>query len=387
MYPEDSEYEARIERFKSRMSSDFAFLSQSRDIYYFAGTIQPSILLVPKDGDPVIFFRMNHKKGEDETWIGDTRSGGVKEACELIKDGAMIGLEKDVLPVSIYESILKRTGGNVKTVDVTPAVLSTRLVKSKYEIQMMEEASKMSNIGHDTLRETLVDGIREIDLAAEVERAMRLAGHEGLLHIRRWDGFLHYGMISSGENLSIPSGYPGATITGIGMSRASSYGPSSRKIKKGDLVMADIGGSFRGYHSDEARMFVIGKADKVQIERYEILLEIHREAMRVMRPGSKVSDVYDSAFKVVEEHGCSDWFMGYWHYGARYLGHGLGLEIDELPLVAPWVDMPLEAGMTIALEPKLIVPGWSGVDLEDTFLITENGVKHITCSRRDLAEV
>jgi Xaa-Pro aminopeptidase len=386
-YPEASEYERRIERFKSRLTADFAILSQSRDIYYFAGTIQPSILLVPKKGDPTLFFRMNFEKGKRETWISDVQNGGVKEACGLIKEGAVIGLEKDVLPVAIYESILKRMGRDLVTIDVTPAILLTRMIKSQYEIKMMKEASKISNAGHDALREALHDGISEIELAAEVEYAMRKAGHEGLLHIRRWDGFLHYGMISSGENLSIPSGYPGATITGVGMSRAASYASSSRKIRKGDLVMADIGGSFRGYHSDEARMFVVGKADDLQIERYEILVEIHREAMAVMKPGCKVSEVYDAAFKVVEEHGCADWFMGYWHYGAKYLGHGLGLEIDELPLVAPGVDLPLEAGMTIALEPKLIIPGWSGLDLEDTFLIAEGGVNSITYSRRDLAEV
>ncbi len=387
IYPEDAEFEMRVGAFRSRMECDIAVISHSRDIYYFAGTIQPSILLIPKDGEPVMFFRMNMDKGKDETWIGDCRKGGIKEVCEIIRNYSVIGLEKDVIPLSIYESIHKRAGRDIETTDITPAILLTRMIKSRYEIKMMEEAAKISNAGHERLREALHEGISEIELAAEVEYAMRRAGHEGLLHIRRWDGFLHYGMIASGENLYIPSGYPGATITGVGMSRAASYGASSRRIRKGDLVMADIGGSYAGYHSDEARMYVVGSADELQLERYEILLEIQERVIPVMRPGNRVSDVYEAAFKVIQEHGCEEWFMGFWHYGARYLGHGIGIEIDEPPLVAPGVDIPLQEGMTLALEPKLIVPGWSGVDLEDTFLITESGAKPLTFSRRDLVEV
>ncbi|RLG32493.1 hypothetical protein DRN98_05220, partial [Methanosarcinales archaeon] len=341
----------------------------------------------PKNGEPVIFFRMNYEKGKAETWISDTRHGGLREVCELLQRGAKIGIEKDVLPVAIYERILKYTERGVEILDVTPAVLLTRMLKSPYEIRMVEEAAKISKLGHEALCEALVDGISEIELSAKVEYAMRSAGHEGLFHVRRWDGFLHYGMISSGENLAIPSGFPGATITGVGMSRAASYGASSRKIRKGDPVMADIGGTYGGYHSDEARMYVIGRADELLRSRYEILVEIHRAAMDVMKPGNAVHDVYDAAFRVVEEYDCADWFMGYWHYGVRYLGHGLGLEIDEIPLIAPDVSMPLQAGMMLALEPKLIVPGWSGVDLEDTYLITDTGVRMITGSRRDLIEV
>ncbi|PIU85454.1 MAG: hypothetical protein COZ68_10155 [Deltaproteobacteria bacterium CG_4_8_14_3_um_filter_43_13] len=387
LYPENSEFKARVEAFKSRMPCDFAIICHLRDIYYLAGTAQPSMLLVPKDGDPTIFFRMHLEKGEKETWIGDIRQGGVKEICELIKGGSLVGIEKDVLPVSIYESILKRIGGDVETTDVTPAILLTRMVKSRYEITMMEEAARISNAGHKMVRKALVDGISEIELATEVEYAMRKAGHNGFIHIRRWDGFLHYELIASGENLYTPSGFPGATITGVGLSRAFSYGPSSRKIMRGDLVMVDIGVPYRGYHSDEARMYVVGSPDKTQIERYSILLEIYEKVIPMMKPGNKVNDVYGAAFEVIEEHGYSDWFMGYQQFGVSYLGHGIGIEMNEMPLVTPGVDIILEEGITIALEPKLIVPGWGGVDLEDTFLITDNGAKFLTYTGRDLAEV
>ncbi|MHC1636309.1 MAG: M24 family metallopeptidase [Candidatus Methanospirareceae archaeon] len=383
MYPKEKEYEARLDALRKGMDCEVGLLLHSRDIYYFAGTTQPSLLLVFKDQEPIIIFRMNYEKGKEETWIADARSGSIKDIEELIPKGVTIGIEKDVIPAGVCESILRRVK-DAKIVDISSLILQIRMLKSPYEIKMMEEAARISNAGHERLREVLSEGMREIELAAEVEYAMRKAGHEGLLHIRKWDGFLHYGMVSSGENLCSPSGFPGATITGVGMSRASPYGASPRRIKRGDLVMADIGGVYHGYHSDEARMYVVGEASEEQIERYEILLEIQKRVIPVMKPGRKVSEVYDVAFSVVNEYECAEWFMGYWHYGVRYLGHGVGLELDEPPLVAPGVNIELQEGMVLALEPKLIIPGWGGLDLEDTFLITDSGGKHLTYSPREL---
>ena len=165
------------------------------------------------------------------------------------------------------------------------------------------------------------------------------------------------------------------------------YGPSLRKVRAGDLVCIDHGTMYRGYHSDEGRTFVVGKARDKQKRLFDIVRRAQDAAIAQVRPGVPAAEVYRAAWRVARDAGYEEYFMAYGQYGVEYLGHGLGLEIDEPPLVGPKTTTLLEEGMTLALEPKLIIPGWGGVDLEDTLVVTGDGCEVLTQGKRELVEV
>ena len=275
-------------------------------------------------------------------------------------------------------------------VNISPIVEQLRKVKSEEEISLIKKASEISFRGHKRVKEVLKEGVTELELAAEVEMILRKLGHTGVLFRKGRGSFPPggYGVIGpSGSNLGVISGTGDITITGKGLSLAFPFGASRRKISRGDMVMVDIGTNFEGYHSDECRMYVVGKPDGKQKTAFKLVSEALEAAIDNVRAGVKGKDVYFAAKELIDKAGYSDYFAAFKDYPAySYLGHGVGLEIGEPPFITPKDETIFEVNMVVALEPKLIAPNW-GVSLEDTILVTDNGCELLTMSPRGLMEV
>jgi len=153
------------------------------------------------------------------------------------------------------------------------------------------------------------------------------------------------------------------------------------------MVDVNHGTCFCGYQCDEGKMFVLGKATQEQKRLFGVVRKAQDAAIAAIRPGVRSSEVYRAAARVAEDEGYGPDFMGRGRYGVEYLGHGVGLEIDEQPLIGPQNHIVLKEGMTLALEPKLIFPGVTGVDIEDTVLVTPEGCEVLTSGERELVEV
>ena len=161
------------------------------------------------------------------------------------------------------------------------------------------------------------------------------------------------------------------------------YGPSNKKIHKGDLVDVNHATVYQGYHSDEARMFKMGKPNRKEVKLYDVVLKALNASIASIRPGVKASDIFKVVKRIIDDSGYSEFFMGYNQYGVEYVGHGVGLEINEYPFIGPKNNELLKPGMVFALEPKLIVPGVTGIELEDTITVTKEGCEVLTSTRKD----
>lgn len=385
---------ARIATFQHELQTkdiDAAILVLSRDIFYYTGTAQPSILVVTPDSFFLIVRRALDFV-ERETWLPADKiisGGSFREAAESLKNLGItkgrLGLEMDVLPAELFLKIAK-IFSSFEPVNIAQMVLSQRMVKDNDEVSYIRTASAIMNAGHKRILETLTSGMSELDLAAEVEYAHRKAGHEGILSMRNFDFHISRGPLSSGENLLKVSGFAN-TITGVGLSPAVPAGPSRRQINKGDLVIVDIPTCHHGYHCDETRTYVLGRADTNVTDLFSRLKEISDTTIDVLKSGVLCREVFAAAHSVARTLDVEELFLGLAPRKGNFVGHGIGLDANEAPILFHNSDFPLQDGFVITIELHLTHPSYGAVKLEDMVLIKENGCEILSVTERKLFEV
>lgn len=387
-------FKRRVEELQRRMAEagvSAALITHIIDVYYFTGSGNRAMLIVPVDRDPVMLVQVGFERAKRDSWVKDIRRGfGTSDLKKLLEelglDKGVLGVNMDVISANLYlklTSLLK----DVRFTDLSPTILDIRAVKDEEEVKLIEKATDISRIGHRRVEEVLEPGITEVELSTEVEYALRKAGHDGFIRHRTWK-FNAYGVIGpSGPNLGVITGPGAITITGPGTSSALPYGASNRRIERGDMVLIDFVTSYGGYHCDEARMYAVGEVDEKQLRSFKLVKEAEEKALETIKPGKLVSDLYWAARRVFEREGLLDYFAAYAEYSQyTYLGHGIGLEVVEEPSITPHNNKPLRPGMTLCLEPKLIAPHW-GASFEDTVLVAEDGPQVLTKSPRELIYV
>ena len=276
---------------------DAALLVYSRDVLYYTGTAQPSCLLVTPD-DYTLYVRSGFEFAVQDVFIGREKLAEERR-LEKVLAGALsrlagkpgkIGAELDILTAEQYEALRKSCPG-ADFVNISPVTLEQRKVKEPGEIERLRRACDAVHAGHEAVLATLREGVTELELAAAVENAHRLAGHEGIFFIRLPDFFMSRGPIGAGPNLLRNSGVV-YTITGVGMSPAVPAGPSRRAIGRGETVIVDIPTLVEGYHADQTRTYCIGKAGQAIHALYDDLQAIADHLIGAIRPGMRGSDVY-----------------------------------------------------------------------------------------------
>jgi len=300
--------------------------------------------------------------------------------------GEKIGVELDLLTIP-QARVLNRALNGRKLCDISPHVLRQRMIKEDTEVRSIRKACEAVHSGHLAVVSALCPGLTELELAAAVENAQRIAGHEGCIFLRSFDFVMSRGPLASGPNLRHTSGTL-YTLTGAGLSGAIPTGPSLRVIHDRDFVLVDIPACIEGYHADQSRMYAVGKAPSRAKALFEKLREVADRIIQSMRPGIAVRDLCNNAFSEAGRIGLKDSFMMFDNGSrAHFIGHGVGLEINEPPLLSAASDVVLSPGMTIALELHLMEPDGYTLKLEDTLHITETGAEILTLSPRLLIEV
>jgi Xaa-Pro dipeptidase len=376
-------YRKRLEQLQANLRHkgwQAALVMQPRDLYYYAGTAQPANLWVPDEGDPVLFTRRVHKLAQEATWIDRTVSAsGFGEMSRALADldlslpsGAILGVEQDVLPYRLVEGLKKNLEG-VTLENLSPLVLKQRFVKDDEELARIRKAVELWEKGHEAILETLAAGVAEYEVAAAMENAARRGGGDGMVWPRRWDSYLPAGgIVASGPNAWEVSG-EAMTVTGVGLSQALPWGPSSRRLEAGDLVVVDFALSYEGYHCDMTRTYCVGDPSQEQRDLWERLLELHLQVVDRVRPGVTGEELYLVARGLAEDTGLIDNFMGVGSERGSYIGHSIGLEVDEWPVLGAGYREPLPVGAVITIEPKFMVPGQGAVMVEDDIVVTPSG--------------
>jgi len=379
------ENECRIRNFQlclQEMGLDGAFILQNADLFYFSGTIQSSVLFIPQQGEPVLMVQKGFERARQESPLkhvvpvtGRTQIKKVLKDCSFL-DLRKIGLEMDILPVNLY-SRYQQTFPEHEWSDVSGAILRLRMIKSPYEIEQIRSAAGILHKGYMGIRGIIREGMTELEIDGHLALIARREGHMGILRMRGWNQEMTYAHVLSGES--------GATISfldsphgGKGNTPAMAQGASFRRIGRNEPIGIDYGIGVNGYVADQFRTLVIGDLPDELMKAHDLSVEIHSLFVKEAKPGVSCSDLYRLASKKAEETGFGQYFNGYGEGKVRFVGHGLGLEIDEYPILAPRFNQRLEPGMVIALEPMFVFPGKGIVGLEDDYLVTATGVERLT---------
>ncbi|HJV66823.1 MAG TPA: Xaa-Pro peptidase family protein [Geomonas sp.] len=387
---EKAESRRRIARLQAELTAkgiDAAFLIFPIDIYYFAGTRQNSLLYVPASGEPALLVRKSLSRARSESALDDVRPfPSSKELPQLLSPGtSTIGITFDVVPVQQYNFYAKLLPG-CQFVDLSTAIREIRSVKSEWELARMRESGRKTSAVFREIPSILKEGMRELDLAAEVECRLRKAGGEGYVRMRAFNQELFMGLAVSGASAELPGFFDGA-VTGRGLSVASPHGASLAPIASHVPVLVDYTGVFDGYLVDMTRVFAIGGLSDLLMEAFRNSLEIQAYLAENLKPGAICEDLFLAAAGMAEKAGLGRYFMGAPGENARFVGHGVGLELDEFPVIAQGFKVPLQAGQTIAIEPKFVIPGEGVIGIENTFAVTAQGGEKITDLADDLVLV
>ncbi len=370
-----------------------ALLFYSRDIFYYTGTAQPAYLVVLPE-DFFLFIRSGFGFAVNDIFIEKNKVIEERKLANIYNElftqtkiaEKKIATEMDILPAKQLHEF-KTIFSGYEFCDVSPIVLEQRKKKDESEITNIRKACKIIDLGHQAVLSDLRDGITELELAAAVENAHRLAGHEGIFFVRLPDFFMSRGPLSSGPNLFKFSGVV-YSVTGVGLSPAVPAGPSRRTIANGDIVVVDIPTMTGGYHADQTRTYTLGKADEKLKIMYSKLKEIADSLIENIKPGMECSQIYQMAIKRSKELNVSETFLNFGKgKKSRLIGHGVGLELNEPPIISDYEHSTISEGYTIALEMHMMDENIGVIKLEDTILIGHNGNELLTKSPRHLFEI
>ncbi|MEB3102547.1 M24 family metallopeptidase [Ferviditalea candida] len=371
-----------------------ALIQKPRNLYYYAGTGQPSNLWVPADGEPILFTRRAHSMAESAAWIERIHPANTfQDMLNLLEEAGLspsaesrIAAELDCVPYKMIDRLQKDLGG-AQLVNFSDIAMQQRLVKSSDEIEKIREAGRLWRLGHEAILQTVRSGQTEYQVAAAMEHACRSNGGDAMVWFHRWDaGLPGGGIVASGPNAWIVSGHA-MTVTGVGMNPALPWGASGRVMERGDLVVVDYGVAKNSYHFDTARTYCIGKASDPQKELWRQLVELHFRVIDRVRAGVTGKELYETAVDAAKEMNLDNYFMGVGRDRGAYIGHTIGLEIDEWPVLGPKALEPLPANAVITVEPKFMIPGVGGVMVEDSILVKENGYELLGTIGHELFEI
>ncbi len=389
------ELEKRTRALQARMAGaglDAVLVLQNADLFYLAGTVQQGALYVPASGDPLYRVRKDLGRARVESPLKSIepmrspRDLPPAVAAAGLPPPARLGMELDVVPVALFRR-WEAVFPGVQVEDASPLLRDQRAVKSAYEVGILREsAARMDRVFRRAL-EVIRPGLTDLELVAELEHAARLDGHQGIVHLRGFNSEIHFGHVFSGEASAIPA-WADAPLGGPGLNPRVGQGAAGTRIEPGRPVIVDIAFAYDGYIVDQTRTVAVGELPPEMVRAYETTRRVQERLMSAARPGATWGAVYDEGLRVAVEAGFGDRFMGAPGSQVSFIGHGVGLELDEWPLIARgFHDRVLEEGMVLAAEPKVVFPGLGAVGIENTFVVGPAGLERITFSNEDLVVV
>jgi Xaa-Pro dipeptidase len=308
-------------------------------------------------------------------WLADEGLGNLSR----------IGIETDVLPTNYYLR-LREAFPQADFVDASEGIRHIRMIKSAYEIEQIRQAAGMLRATFERIPSWIQPGVTELELTARIEGHLRSQGHQGIIRMRAFNHRIGYGTLSSGASAAYPTSFPGP-VGFVGLYPAVPNGGSERRLAAGEPVMADFVGGYGGYIADKTRVFVLGEPGREMAEAHRFALDLNREIESMLKPGILCSSIYQHALERVKDSPYASGFMGAADSQVRFVGHGVGLELDELPVLAGGFDIPLASGMTIAIEPKIIFTERGGVGIENTYRVTDTGFEKLTVFPEEIIAV
>jgi Xaa-Pro aminopeptidase len=365
---------------------DGALLLQAVDVLWISGTRQNAALWVPAAGAPLLLVRKSLERARAESPLDRVVPfPPSRELGGLLGPARRVGLTLDAVPVATHQFWARALPG-AEWADVSGLLRDIRSVKSAWELERMRDTARLLGGVFREVPSFLRAGMREVDLSAEIEVRMRRAGNEGSPRVRGFNQEFFMGLAIAGGAATAPSYFDGP-VTGRGLSPSSPLGASVDVIARDVPVLLDYTAIRGGYITDMTRIAVCGRLAPELERAFRVARDIQDELAAGLVPGELPSRLFATALSRAEEAGLGDRFMGPPGAQARFVGHGVGMELDELPVLAPGFDAPLRAGQVVAIEPKFVFPGQGAVGIENTWAVGERGGDRITGLADDLIVV
>ncbi len=382
--PKD-ELKARMKRFLAQMDKDnseweCAAIFGRINLYYFTGTMQDGMLLIPHDGEAVFWVRRSYERALDESFFPRI------EPMNSYRDAAQgfrhlpdtVYVETELVPLALFQR-LQKYFPFTRFRPLDQQVSRVRAVKSAYEMSHMEQAGRIhERVLEECVPRILTEGMSEASFGTAVYSVMVREGHHGIVRFGGLGIEIEVGQLGFGESSLYPTSFDGpGGCYGMGPA-APILGSRERKLAKGDLVFIDNACGVEGYQTDKTMTYMFGAPIPDEAIRIHLkCVDIQQEMASLLKPGILPSEIYGRIMGGLDPEFLEN-FMGYGTRKAQFLGHGVGLLVDEIPVIARGFDEPLQEGMTIALEPKKGVKGVGMVGIENTFVVTPGGGRSIT---------
>lgn len=358
------------------MNTDAILIGTNVNNYYIAGRVFSGYAYINSDGYLHYYVkRPALLQGDNLTYIRKPEDIPALLQQAGVAMPKTIALEMDFISYSEIARLLKLFP-EAEATNGSAIMRYVRSTKTAYEI----EKTRISAQGHMSVYKSLKGiyhpGMTDIELQIEIERRLRTAGCLGIFRVAGPSMEVFMGSLISGDNADNPSPYDFA-MGGAGLDSSLPGGCNGTEIKSGMSTMVDLCGNFTGYMTDISRTYSVGQLSELAYKAHDCSVAIHHAFVAMARPGVKAADVYNMARTMAEEAGLAAYFMGH-NQQAGFMGHGVGIEINEAPVLAPRSRDILEAGNIIAVEPKFVIPGTGAVGIENTYLITAEGCENLT---------
>ena len=366
----------RLEKVRGIMNEkkiDALLISDNANKYYLTGRVFSGYIYLPLKGEPIYFVkRPVTMKGDGVVSIRKPEQ--IAESIGMVPP-ATIGLE---LATAAYSKVerLRRIFPQSELADASTVMSAARAVKTAEELEKIRISGIKQDHVYRKIPTLYTEGMTDVELQVEIERESRLEGCLGQFRINGDDMELYMGNILVGDNADVPTPYDFA-MGGEGMDPSLPVGCNGTVIKPGNSVMVDVNGNYTGYMTDMTRTYYVEEIGDLARKAHECSIAICRRLAELGRPGTEAKALYEEAEKMAREAGLHEYFMGH-RQKAGFVGHGVGIEINELPVIAPRSRDILQENNVIALEPKFVIPKTGAVGVENTYVVTPDGLKPLT---------
>lgn len=342
-----------IKRSIRKKGCKFFLVTNSKNIYYLSGlaVTDSAILITPKKDFLITDPRFSEcacRQKRFRVFITELKNELFSILIKLLRSckAKKLAFETDALSYHRYEQLKIRLDDmHIRLVPLKGVVENLKAIKDAYEIRQIKMAIQILSDTLNIIKKRIKPGVTERELGVDIECLLRLNGAQK----NSFDT-----IVASGPHSSMPH----SEIT-------------NRRFKDNDVVLLDFGSVYNWYNSDLTRVFFLGKIKDKFKELYRIVKEAQARAINIIKPGIKIIEVDKAAREYISSY-------GYGGYFGHNLGHGIGLDVHELPLIGPKSESVLMEGMVFSVEPGIYLPGFGGIRIEDLVLVTKEGYEVLT---------
>lgn len=386
LFPELKQRRDKIRILMAQQGIDAALITCNVNWVYTYGCVVSGYLYLPLNDFARLFVkRPNTIEGEHVMSIRKP-----EQLPDLIRECGLplpqkLMLEGDELSFCEYNRLAACFPETEVVSCGSSLIRQARSTKTEMEIELFRRSGVAHAKAYEQIPSVYRPGMTDFQLSVEIERLMRLEGCLGIFRVFGRSMEIFMGSLLAGDNAATPSPYDFA-LGGAGLDPSLPGGPNGTLIQPGQTFMVDMGGNFYGYLCDMSRVYAVGKPTEQAYAAHQTCLEIQEAVSSMAKPGVVCEDLYHKAIEIVEKAGFADYFMGVGQK-AKFIGHGIGLEINEAPVIAPRIRQELEPGMVFALEPKIVLPGVGPLGIENSWVVTSDGLEKLTTAPEEIIEL